>query len=283
MAQNNKDKNTGPASDAARADSPGEGATRGDSVDETRPMKKITGNETPGELADKGTRPAPASADTEDPYGADDDQWDVEVTHDSSANADGHDGHAGEEHDELDWGERWKLTRQFASMSRSSAILMISFLLVLLLYLWVKEDPVVTLPSDQPATSETADPSATTEPTGETSATATSEVDPSGTAESSAVPTGTESADPTAGNQGSADSQVPTRDSSGQSDTQTGGNTGNGGTSGQSEQGTGTGETGQGATGAGEGQDATGGTAQGAGTGQDAAAGTGGEAGQNAA
>lgn len=274
MAQNNKDKNTEPASDAARADSPGEGATRGDSVDETRPMKKITGNETPGELADTATRSAAAPADAEDPYGADDDQWNVEVTHESGASTQGHDGHDGEEHAELDWGERWKLTRQFAAMSRSSAVLMISFLLVLLLYLWVKEDPVVTLPSDQPATSETADPSATTESTGETSATETSDTDPSGTAESSAVPTGTQSAAPPTGNQGAAESQVPTRDSSGQSDTQPGGNTGNGGAGGQGEQGTGTGDTGQGETG---------GTAQGAGTDQGAAAGTGGEAGQNAA
>lgn len=150
----------------------------------------------------------------------------------------------------MDWGERWKITRQFASMSRSSAILMISFLLVLLLYLWVKEDPLVTVPANDPAeTSETADPSATTESTGETSATGTSDAEPTESQDASTVPTGAESADPMTGNQGAGESQVPTQDNTGQNGSQTGDmgdsgtNSGNGtggtdGTGGQTGQGT---------------------------------------------
>lgn len=263
-------KNTEPTSDAGRTDPAGDGATRGDSIDETRPMRKITGNENPVDAKyDTGA----ADTSTE----ADDDQWDPQVTHEPGDGevGEGHGpaGHESEEHEELDWGERWKITRQFVSMSRSSAILMISFLLVLLLYLWVKEDPLVTVPANDPAeASETADPSATTEPTGESSATETSEAEPTGTQDASTAPTGAESAEPTAGNQGAGDSQVPTQGNTGQNGSQTGGTgdsgtntgTGTGGTDGTG------GQTGQGTQGDASGQGAEGGTAQGADTGQSA-------------
>lgn len=245
-------------------------STRGDSVDETAPMKKITSE----------TRPAEAIPS--------DGEWDADESNDPDF---AHPARLAKseseevEEDELDWGDKLRLTRQFMRMSRSSAVLMISFLLVLLLYLWVKEDPLVTLPASDPApASETADPSATTEPTGETSATGTSEAEPSGTEGSSAAPTGTESAAPTA-DRGAAGSEVPTSGNSGQTETETGGTTGTNGTNGTGGtdgQGNGAGtDTGQGTGDAGQG--AEGGTAQGAGTGQAAGAGQAGAAGQNAA
>lgn len=275
-------KNTEPASDGGRTDPAGDGATRGDSIDETRPMRKITGDEKPAAAGEDIAAEAP-SEDGENP-------WDPKVTHEPGEGEAG-DGHsAGHENDEeeLDWGERWKLTRQFVSMSRSSAILMISFLLVLLLYLWVKEDPLVAVPANDPAeTSETADPSATTEPTGETTETGTSEAEPTGSQDASTAPTGADSADSTADNQGAGESQVPTQGNSGQGTSgqggsQTGGtgdtatDTGNGtagtnGTSGQTGQGTQGGDA--------SGQGTEGGTAQGADTGQSAGTGETGQAG----
>lgn len=126
----------------------------------------------------------------------------------------------------MDWGERWKITRQFASMSRSSAVLLITFLLVLLLYLWVKEDPVVTLPSgnadetSEPA--ETTEPAESTEPSGE----------PSSTDAGSETPSGTESAAPTTEDQASDGSQVPTQSGDGGDATQNGGTGDTGGQSG---------------------------------------------------
>ncbi|HJE91925.1 MAG TPA: hypothetical protein K8V11_13045 [Dietzia timorensis] len=275
-------KGTEPTSDGGRTDPAGDGGTRGDSVDETRPMRKITGNEKPEATADDT-----ATADT--PPEVDDDRWDPKVTHEPSESGagagPGHAGHESDEHEELDWGERWKITRQFVSMSRSSAVLIISFLLVLLLYLWVKEDPLVTVPANDPAeASDTADPSETTEPTGETSATETSEAEPTDAQDASTAPTGAESADPTPGNQGAGDSQVPTQGNTGQGGSQTGGTGDSGANTGD---GTGTGtdgtgdQTGQGTQGDASGQGAEGGTAQGAGTGQ--SDGTGDTGGANAA
>lgn len=126
----------------------------------------------------------------------------------------------------MDWGERWKITRQFASMSRSSAMLLITFLLVLLLYMWVKEDPVVTFPTgNADETSETSEPAETTEPSGETSPTDTA----------GETPSGTESAAPTAENQDPAGSQVPTQSGDGSDTSQNGGTGGTSDTGGQTD------------------------------------------------
>lgn len=81
--------------------------------------------------------------------------------------------------------EWWRLIRDFFRLSRSSTILLLTFLAVLLLYMWVRDEPVIgvppapppdtasTVPAEPEATPTQSTAPATTETPSSTNATAT--------------------------------------------------------------------------------------------------------------
>lgn len=84
----------------------------------------------------------------------------------------------------------WSFVRDVAHMSRSTAVMLIVFLVVVLLYLWVREEPFVRIGPPEPDTgSGTGSTSQVVEPTETTGAREPTAVEPTG-------PTGSEVAVP---------------------------------------------------------------------------------------